>query len=869
MSSPPRVLRASVRRLAELLHRTGDLHFLYDAAVLPDEGQQAHRRLAERLGGEAEVRVAHRVTCDGYTLRLAGRIDLLQRVAAPTRSRAADVAASGTGLRVCEFKSTRSDIARLHEHWASVHWAQVGLYAAMLLAAGRGSGSVEGGSAVHDATSTAQVTGEVELALHYVHVDTGAEQVFRRRASHAELIALLEDTCARWIERARARDAWRGIRNASLEALQFPHAHFRPRQRALAAAAFRAHRVGTTLLCEAPTGLGKTLAFVFPGFKAMAGGHTSRLLYLTARGTGQRSALDALSTLQDRGARLRQVQILARDKVCLTPGAACTGDACAYARGYHDREGIALAAVRALPMAHPDAVLAIARDQVVCPFALSLTFAREADVVVCDYNYVLDPFVRSARLLADEARHTTVLIDEVHQLPERAQEMHSASLRAASFRDAAVGAPRGTRTLLRDLAAEVDALRQRASAAGGVLPENLRPTGDGEKVVGIAQEEGDLAGHVVAESATAGTLDALARRLVDRALPLLAADASAAFRAACLAASAWLAVGAFAPRAPYALCTRDDGVLQRLCIDASALVAETLAGFRSVQAFSATLPGGADAPPLGLPTPLEHWQVPAVFPAAHMGTFVVTDLDVTMKARVATAQAVAAAIRATASARRGNYLVFLPSFAYLALIAAAFVDAAGSRGSDAFVHLVQQRGSDDAARAAFLACFRDDGEARVGFAVTGGLFGESVDLPGAALIGVIIVGVALAPPAPERDLLRTHLGTRGDAHADAAAYDIPAMVRVRQTAGRLIRTPEDRGVLVLIDPRFAQPRFRRWLPEHWQLRPLGVAALGPALADFWATTAVSGSLLSGDPLSGNPLSSDPGSMGTGNIAHPA
>ena len=805
----PRALRVSVRRMAEALFRSGDLHFLYDAAVLPDEGQQAHRRLAARLGGEQEVRVEHRVVQADIQLRVGGRIDLLQALDPAQHD--------GARVRVCEFKSTRSDAARLHAHWASVHWAQVGLYAAMLVEAGQ---LVEAGEA----------SDVIELALHYVHVDTDEAKVFHRRATRAELRLLLDDACTRWLDVVRARQAWRARRDASLATLPFPHPAYRPRQRALAAAAYRAHRDGTTLLCEAPTGLGKTLSFLFPALKAMADGHTSRLFYLTARGTGQRSAIDALATLAGAGAQLRPVQLVARDKACLTPGAACTGDECMYARGHHDRVGGALEALRARAQAFAEDMLAVARAHVVCPFALSLAHAAEADVVVCDYNYVLDPFVRSARLLADDARHTSVLLDEVHQLPERAQEMHSAALRASTFRDAAVGAPRGTRTLLRDIARRVDGL------LAGVRGAAIAPAPMSTPAPSIALAE---AMDAVAE------LDHQLARFSERALPLLTPEQAPAFRAAFLAATAWRAVQAFTDRAPYALVAGDEGSLQRLCIDASALVAGSLAPFRSVQAFSATLPGGGTAPPLGLPEPFAHWQVPPVFPARNMATFVLTDIDVTLKARAGTLTRLATTLAGLIATRAGNYLVFVPSFAYLEALADAFVAglAAASAGVDpdaAPECFVQQRGSDDAARAAFLARFRDDGRTRVGFAVTGGLFGESVDLPGGALIGVVIVGVSLAPPTPARDLLRAHLRSGGARDADAVAYDIPAMVRVRQTAGRLIRTPEDRGVLVLVDARFAHPRFRRWLPGHWALQPVAADALAAAATEFWACDDLAG-----------------------------
>ena len=632
-------LRSSVRRMAECLFRTGDLHFMYDAAVLPGEGLAAHQSLASQLGGAPEVRVSYRFEHAGYSLQLSGRIDLLQ--------------ISETSPTLYEFKSTRSDLERLHAHWAGVHWGQLQLYAAMLLAAA-GIGSAPA---------------EALLRLHYVNINSGRERTHERRVPAPALQTFLDAACCAWIERQQQLDAWRDRCRASLQQLAFPHATFRPRQRALSAAAFRAHRDAEALLCEAPTGLGKTLAFVFPALKAIAAGHATRLLYLTARGTGQRSTLDALDTLARTGAALRQVQIVAKEKVCLTPGAACAPESCQYARGYHDREAGALQMLRSRSSAWRADVLEVALSHQVCPFELSLAFAREADVVVCDYNYVLDPFIRSARVLAQDKAHTSVLLDEAHQLPERAQEMHSAALSAGAFRGAARVAHPGLPRLLARIARAVFEL--------GATPATARDQRD--------HWTADFVDRVVPPDATAA-LDVLIDRFVARAVALLTPESPELLRNAFQQATAWQAVRQFLPHTTYALIVSAQDaqtVLQQLCVDPAPLVRLALTGFRSVQAFSATLPGlnesrssnawqdreasqgSAVATALGLPAPARAFQVPTIFDSANMPALVVCDIDVRYRARDGSLAQVSQCIRNTVAACPGNYLVFLPSYAYL------------------------------------------------------------------------------------------------------------------------------------------------------------------------------------------------------------
>ena len=696
----------------------------------------------------------------------------------------------------------------------------------------------------------------MRLRLHYVHLDAAVTAQHDIDISATELQQFFASSCTAYLTWRAALDAWRAARNAALKLTPFPFPGYRPGQRQLAAAAFRGHRDGTALICEAPTGLGKTAATLFPALQALAHGHADRVLYLTARGTGQAAALTTLQTLRAGGATLRQVQIIAKEKVCLTPGAACAAETCSYAAGHFDRAPAAIAALHEFTEVGMTQLQHIGRSHCVCPFELSLAAARWADVVICDYNYVLDPVIRSANVIAEGARRTSVLIDEAHQLPDRIREMYSATISWRSLRAVVKVAGKTTGRAADRLASTLKSLWRSA-----------RRSSDGDTIPGEA-------GVLIVDG------EKFERELtvfLDQCTLEVAADSDPALTEAYFQAIAWRALDRIAQIAPYGVIAReqdDDIVLLRYCIDAAIPARLALKPFRSVQAFSGTLPGDQS---LGLPGNPNWLRLGSPFPPEHLGVFVVRDLSVYFRDRERTVLRLAAMVRELCAARAGNYLVFVPSFVYADMLLAALLTT--SSAPDRVLHgepqqplecFAQSRQMDDAQRSEFIARFAADGKPRLAVAVTGGVFSESVDLTGERLIGVIVVGIALPPRSLERELVRRAClersasalhdadadadadadddddddadtkcddedRARNEAAGDALAYQYPAMIRVLQTAGRLIRAASDRGVLCLVDARFTTPPYRTLLPEHWRPQTVPAARIGAAAAAFWKT----------------------------------
>jgi DNA excision repair protein ERCC-2 len=270
------------------------------------------------------------------------------------------------------------------------------------------------------------------------------------------------------------------------------------------------------------------------------------------------------------------------------------------------------------------------------------------------------------------------------------------------------------------------------------------------------------------------------------------------------------------------------------CLDPSFLLRQALARGKAAIFFSATLsPIDYYRSLLGGDPEDPRLQLPSPFPPEHLAVLVQDRIRTHFKARAETLADVVAAIRALVQGRPGNYLVYLPSYQYLTTVQEQFHAL-----EPAIPILVQRPGMSEPEREAFLAAFAvEHGETLVGFAVMGGVFGEGIDLVGDRLIGAVIVGVGLPQLCIERDLIRDYFQAQTGAGFDYA-YTFPGMNRVLQATGRVIRSETDRGVVLLIDARFAEPRYRRLFPAWWQpARVRSLSDIGQALRRFWQPPA--------------------------------
>lgn len=734
------------------------------------QGQAVHQewqraRAAADPEYRAEVRVLEHIAVEAWTVALHGRVDGLTR--------------EGDRAVVEEVKSTALDAARLlgtsAEDWPQ-HTAQLEVYLWMLAREG-----------VDRPVGRLVLVSIADGCRHVLGVELDADRV------EAWVRARLDE-----LVRARElRIAWMASRRSRV--VPRPHAEWRPGQRAIAEAVEWGLEAGHQVLVEAPTGLGKTAA-VLTGALRFALAHDKQVFWATSRTTQQPVLRATARRLMDAGLELRSVLLTAKEKICLNEVVACQPDACPFAEGYYDK-------LRALDLVQRVATCGVADRPVleaaghahrVCPYELSLDVSEHTDLVVGDVNYAFEPSVHLRRHFGDTAGDWVVVVDEAHQLVERARGWGSPRLSARAAVEAAewLGAQDAGLApfaeLARDVAREVD--RQAAMADG--------PRRRGEAVVELELEP--LA--ALAERVDAVGLDyALlqAGRVRGRGEDPWLDTARAVLRFAQAAAVAGDETVALAHTAP------DRAELRLLCLDPAPALGPRLARLGGLVGASATLsPVGFYRDLLGLDADrLDVVRVPSPFPVEHRRVLVAPRVSTMYRDRAAHAGATAALMARCIEAVDGNVAAYFPSFEMLE-------DIAGRWELDGRELLQQGRAMREEERADWLARLGAAGPPVVLAAVLGGIFAEGIDLPAGALSAVLVAGPALPPVGLERDLLRNYYEERfGEGFRYASL--IPGMTRVVQAAGRLIRRPEDRGVIVLIGRRFRWRDVRDLLPDDW------------------------------------------------------
>jgi DNA excision repair protein ERCC-2 len=676
----------------------------------------------------------------------------------------------------------------------------------------------------------------------YLELPSGKVTEFRQTISFAELSDFFATTTVVYIDWLRERHHWCLARNASIATLAFPFPAYRPGQRELAVAAYRVLANGGRLFLAAPTGIGKTISVLFPAVKALGEGKLERIFYLTARTVGRAIAEKALADLRRGGLKLRAVTLTAKEKVCVREGHPCDPLTCPLALGYYDRINSAIREALAQEEITRSVLETVGQKHQVCPFELSLDVSVWADAIVCDYNYVFDPQVYLRRHFEEDGGAYAFLVDEVHNLVERAREMFSAELDGREILDVKraikKAAPRCAKALtqlhnaMRKLGNAIEPHEESFEASDTAVELNLFPA----KAATIGQEENGV-------STSPEFPDSLIEPLetaLDEAESWLVKNQPAEFREALLAL--YFQMHSFRRTAELydarfvTIIQNDPEVkVRQFCLDPSLLLRKALARGKAAIFFSATL------------TPMDYYrallggenedpvlQLSSPFPSENLAVLIQDRIQTHFKGRVESLGEVVEAIGTFVRGRSGNYLVYFPSYQYLNDTLQAF-----QIRHQSVPVLVQRPGMTEPERDAFLAAFSvEHGETLVGFAVLGGIFGEGIDLVGERLIGAVIVGVGLPQLCIERNLIRDYFQEKNAAGFEYA-YTFPGMNRVLQAVGRVIRSDTDRGVVLLIDARFNETRYRRLFPVWWKyLRIRRTEALREAVDNFWKAVSV-------------------------------
>jgi Rad3-related DNA helicase len=764
-SAPAWVYTVSVRELCEFTAKRGDLDRRFTPSATALEGLMGQNTVAQRRGQDYETEILLETTCG--PLRVRGRADGYD-----PRRRCLE-----------EIKTIRGHPDEIPENRRQLHWAQLQTYGALFC--------------------RARNLCEIALAVVYFDVASQSEVELRQVFGAKDLEEVLAQRCDAFLTWARQEAGHRDARDAALKALAFPEQTFRAGQRDLAEAVYRTAANGRCLLAQAPTGIGKTVGTLFPLLRAVPLHGIDKVAYLTCKGTGRLMAMEALSALRSgtAGESLRVLTMVPKDEGCEHPGKACHGEACPLASGFYDR----------LPAAREEAVAlgwldAVAQRQValrhgICPYYLGQELVRWADVLVGDVNHLFDSNGLLWGLSQALDWKLAVLVDEAHNLVERARRMYSAELRISQIRTAAQAAPGAVRGALDALVQATEELVVDTAAPYEVLdvaPDTF--------VQALQTAAGALSEHFNQHPLNVGSLlnfhfelqrfSKLVESLSDHSL--FDVQTFVGTRSGVEADGEAAQDGSDA-----ALCVRN--------VAPGCFLRQRFKVLHSVTLFSATL-----SPPqyaiqlLGLPENTAWIDVPPAFPAEHLTVRVADGISTRFAHRERSLQRLVAVIARQFDEHEGNYLAFFSSFDYLekaaSLLATLRPDIAQWR---------QERWMNAGARADFLARFKTEGQG-IGFAVLGSVFAEGVDLPGSLLIGAFIATLGLPPVSVTQDHIKARLDKlfgAGHGYADM----VPAMQRVVQAAGRVLRTPEDRGWLWLLDDRYRRDEIVELLPPWWQL----------------------------------------------------
>ncbi|MBC3336076.1 ATP-dependent DNA helicase [Pseudomonas proteolytica] len=744
----------AVRALCEFTAKVGDLDLRFTPSPSAQEGMLGHRTVASRRSAHYQSEVALEGLYQQLTVR--GRADGYD----PDRN------------VLEEVKTYRGDLDAQPANHRQLHWAQAKVYG-WLMCSKLG-------------------LPEIALTLVYFDIVSERETVISQVCAVDELEAFFNRQCALFLGWAEQQAQQRLARDAASTALAFPHAAFRLGQRTLAESVYKAVSTGRCLMAQAPTGIGKTIGTVFPMLKAMAPQQLDKLFFLTAKTPGRKLALDAVQILHaSADLPLHVLELVARDKACEHLDKACHGDSCPLAKGFYDRLPAAREAAAKVRLLDQRNLREVALAHGVCPYYLSQEMARWCDMVVADYNYYFDFGAMLFGLAQLNQWRVAVLVDEAHNLVERARAMYSADLDQFALKTLRDTAPEPLKKPLQRLNREWNALHK--------------------EQVTVYQAYASKPDKLL--QALALCTSAMGEYFNDHPQALTGELQGFYFEALQFAKVAEL----FNEQFIFDIAQRDPLAKRRFSrlslrnVVPAEFIRPRLTAARSSVLFSATLsPRHYYADLLGLPADTAWVDVESPFDAAQLQVHIIDRISTRFVHRQASLAPIVALIAEQFERTPGNYLAFFSSFDYQQQVAQLLAERYPSIPT-----WHQSRGMAEAERQAFLDQFTQHSRG-VGFAVLGGAFGEGIDLPGARLIGAFIATLGLAQLNPVNEQMKLRMGAMFGAGYDYT-YLYPGIQKVVQAAGRVIRTQQDQGVVMLIDDRFAEPKVRPLLPRWWSV----------------------------------------------------
>lgn len=759
------LIKISIRNLVEFVLRRGSIDSRIKASVRALEGIKGHKKIQSSYSEKdrAEVTLKEDIDFEDFTLRVEGRAD--------------GILEENEKIIIDEIKTTTKNVMDIDYDFNELHWAQAKVYAYIY--------------------SKEKDLDSIIVQLTYYNVEDFGTKFLRQEYSFNELKEFFYDLIEKYKEWILLEKKWIDFRNDSIENFNFPFESYRKGQRELAIRVYKAIAEGKKCFAEAPTGTGKTMSTLFPAVKALGAKETNKIFYITAKTTTREIANNTLRIMREKGLNIRSVNITAKDKCCKMEEKKCIPEYCPYANGYFDRVNMALKeALKHKEEYDLEYINKLSDEYNICPFEFSLELSNFCDVVICDYNYIFDPQASLKGILEGKAKDYTILIDEAHNLLDRGRSMYSSKI----FKDDFLKLKREFKSKDKGIYNSLDRANKYLIEKRKVL-ENLETKSLVEK-----EEPSDLYGILRSFLEKVDIYESKSSEENSSLLELY------------FNVYEFLNICGYYGEDFTTLYKLDGNNLELSlnCLDPSRILKSIMNSFKSVIIFSATL------------LPMEYFKelygaqegdysvnLTSPFDYKNKLTIVGKDVSTTYSNRKRTLPKIVNYIIECAKSKRGNYLVFFPSYEYMWMVH----EEIKKREVD-FSLVAQGDHMKEEEKEEFLALFKEGGEkTHLGLAVLGGHFSEGIDLTLDKLIGVIIIGVGMPKICLERESIKEYYNSIGKNGFDYA-YVYPGIIKVLQAAGRCIRTEKDKGVVLLLDDRYFTNKYKSLLPREWFLNIL-------------------------------------------------
>jgi DNA excision repair protein ERCC-2 len=761
----------SVREIIEFVLRSGDIKTVFLSSARAVDGIRIHKEVQKKYKKkyekyESEVQISRCNNIDNTVLEIAGRVD--------------GIILDGNIPIIDEIKSVTIDMDGIHEDYNLMHWAQGKMYAYMYMED-------------HELD-------EIIVQISYCNIKSKEIKCFKKHYSIDELRKFYNEVLDGYMAFASLVGEYKKKKSGSIETLEFPFDGYRDNQRKLMKGVYKMVTDGEKMFARAPTGTGKTIATIFPTVKSIVK-KDKKIFYLTAKTIGREVAKDTVNILKDKGLILKSIVITAKDKICLHEEKRCDGDYCPYAKGHYDRINDALLDILENEDSYDmEKIMEYSQKHMVCPYEFSLDISLYCDLIICDYNYAFDPGAMLRRYFSDEIsdevktkNNYVFLVDEAHNLVDRSREMYSAKI---------------SKKMVLDLKKKIKGKDKKLYKYYDELNKHLIDK----------RKEMETCKSLIFERYD-DKVEELVRGIIHRTEKVFYSLSDWEHKDSLL--EAYFDLYDFIKKlqlydesyVTYYEKSRDEVILKVFCLNPRTNLMSYTKNASSVVFFSATLsPMDYFMNLLGGDENSYYFDALSPFEQEKLCLITHQGISTRYKDRENSYGDIVETIFKAVKHKKGNYLVFFPSYKYMEDVWEILIEEYDEEDMDI---VKQEKGLNEQEKEEFLNRFDENNEkTMLAMSVLGGIFGEGIDLKGEKLSGVIIVGVGLPMICLERDLIKEHYDKDQD-KGFKYSYMYPGFNKVLQAVGRVIRTNDDTGIAVLIDDRFAYSNYRRIFPQEW------------------------------------------------------